>query len=69
MGGTGDEWLHCCQAHDAVAKGLEGDLALGICVAEVSPTMAITMTVGVVLIGPGFIWLRKKLKQRGKDNG
>lgn len=30
LGGTGQEWLHCCQAHDAVEKSLLGDIALEI---------------------------------------
>jgi hypothetical protein len=68
MGGTEDEWLHCCVAHDAVEKSLEGDLALGRCVAEVSPTMAGVMVAGVVVIGPAFLWIRKRLRER-KRNG
>jgi hypothetical protein len=64
FGGTGQEWLHCCQAHDAVEKSLSGDIALGLCVAEVSPLMGAIMFSGVVLFGGAFIALRGLLKRK-----
>lgn len=64
LGGTGQEWLHCCQAHDGVEKSLSGDIALGLCVAEVSPLMGVIMFLGVVLLGPTFIAVRRLLKRK-----
>jgi hypothetical protein len=52
LGGSGDEWLHCCQAHDLVPMSLESTFNLGQCVSEVSPIMGSIMFLGVFIFGP-----------------
>lgn len=64
FGGTGKEWLHCCKAHDAIEKSLSGDIALGLCVAEVSPLMGVIMFFGVAVFGTAFIAIRWLFKRK-----
>lgn len=58
LGGTGQEWIHCCKAHDAVEKSISGDIALGMCVAEISPLMGVLMGAGVLTFGTVYVALR-----------
>ncbi len=62
LGGTGAEWVHCCEAHDThyaaddpVLRLLQAHLELGRCVWEVSPAMAIVMVAGLFTFGTLFI--------------
>lgn len=49
LGGNGDEWLHCCIAHDLGAS----DEFLQTCVEAAGyPSMAFVMFVGVVVLNP-----------------
>lgn len=67
MGGTGEEWLHCCVAHDLAAKTVASDLALGKCVAAVSPLMGAAMAVGVLTFGTLYVALRRRGKTGKRD--
>lgn len=60
MGGTGEEWLHCCVAHDIAAKSVANDIALGQCVAAVSPAMGVVMAIGVLTLGTLYVALRRR---------
>lgn len=64
MGGTGDEWRHCCVAHDAAAKSIADDLAIGSCVADISPAMGLVMTLGVLTLGTVYVLVRRRLRRR-----
>ena len=64
LGGTGNEWAHCCKAHDAFYAqqqtmdlfaylGAHWDLAT--CVASVSWGMAVAMFAGLATLGLPYI--------------
>ena len=63
LGGAGNEWLHCCINHDLTEKSLSGDIALGVCVAQVSPAMGVLMVAGVLSLGTAYVGL-KRLQNR-----
>jgi hypothetical protein len=58
LGGTGKEWLSCCVDHDLIEKSISGDIALAVCVAEISPLMGVLMGAGVLTFGTAFVALR-----------
>jgi hypothetical protein len=62
LGGTGQEWLHCCVAHDQVDMTFQSALNLGQCVAATSPVMGLIMTIGVLAFGPVYLslWQRRR---------
>ena len=60
LGGTGQEWLPCCQAHDTVEMTTRSAVELGACVAKVSPVMGLIMMVGVLVFGPIYLAFRRK---------
>lgn len=62
LGGTGQEWHHCCVAHDLGASNLD----LARCVAETSPTMAAVMFAGLVVFGPIYLFWRRIRCPRGR---
>lgn len=62
--GSGDEWLPCCIAHDLAAKSIANDLALGRCVAEVSPLMGMVMAVGALTIGTVYVAILRTSRRR-----
>ncbi len=64
IGGRGNEWLHCCIDHDLVEKSLAGDLALGVCVAQESPTMGVLMGAGVLTLGTAYVVLKGRSKRK-----
>lgn len=64
LGGSGDEWLNCCIAHDLATKSVAHDLALGRCVAEVSPVMGVIMTIGVLTFGTLYVAARRIRRRR-----
>lgn len=84
LGGTGDEWLHCCANHDqayldlqehGLAVYVQFHLELMKCVAEISPIMSVIMGAALFTFG-WFIVNARNLKligwpnkARGKDNG
>lgn len=53
LGGTGDEWLHCCVAHDlSDLPMLASDIVLARCVADAGHGwMAPVMLAGLVTLG------------------
>ena len=59
LGGAGDEWLPCCQAHDLAPMNAHSAYELGACVASVSPWMGLVMMVGVLLFGPVYLMIRR----------
>lgn len=74
LGGTGDEWLHCCQQHDLTylaahhfGEYLAAHWELARCVAGVSWGMAGVMLAGVFVgtfalgrkILPAWYWNRR----------
>ena len=59
LGGTGHEWLSCCQAHDLAPMTSHSAYELGACVAKVSPWMGFVMMVGVLLFGPIYLFIRR----------
>jgi hypothetical protein len=61
LGGTGEEWLHCCIDHDFGASHWQ----LAQCVAETSPIMAVIMFVGVA--GPLGIGYRFFTSRRNSN--
>ncbi len=63
LGGTGQEWLPCCQAHDLAPMTLQSAADLGACVAKVSPWMGLIMMIGVAVFGPIYLATRR-LKKR-----
>lgn len=74
LGGTGEEWQHCCKAHDAFyAQQTSMDLGaylgahwdLASCVASVSWGMAATMFAGLVTFGGALIIVRHNKYQPG----
>jgi hypothetical protein len=74
MGGTGDEWRHCCATHDEVYAStsnlwdiLVSDFALGWCVAQISIGMGITMLVGLLTIGAGYFIHTRNTYRPGSD--
>lgn len=67
-GGTGREFLACCQAHDLSALDFSAALDLGRCVAEISPAIGFLMFLGAAIFGPAFIaYLR--WRERRKSMG
>lgn len=61
-GGRGDEWRHCCEAHDVAYLGepalrelLAAHVELGRCVWEVSPGMAVVMVAGLMTLGSLYL--------------
>lgn len=62
LGGSGDEWIGCCQIHDLSDQTFTAALALGKCVAASGyPTMGAIMTLGLLVFGRGYLFLRKWL--------
>jgi hypothetical protein len=47
-----------------IEKSLSGDIALGVCVAEVSPLMGALMGVGVLTLGTGYVALKALKKPK-----
>lgn len=56
IGGTGQEWHHCCVAHDLGGTNID----LARCVAETSPTMAVVMFAGLAVFGPIYLAIRHR---------
>jgi len=54
LGGSGDEWLHCCRAHDLSGINPQTAFDLGACVSHTSPTMAALMMAGLLVFGPAY---------------
>ncbi len=63
LGGTGAEWLLGCQAYDLVPMTLQSAADLDACVAQTSPLMGFVITVGVVVLGPIYLALRRSHRQ------
>lgn len=64
LGGVGNEWAHCCKAHDEfyASQGsldllayLEAHWSLATCVASVSWTMAVAMFTGLCVFGLPYL--------------
>lgn len=64
LGGTGNEWLPCCQAHDMVPMTVQSAVDLGACVARESPIMGLVMMVGVLVFGPIYLMLKSRQADR-----
>lgn len=64
LGGTSDEWLGCCQIHDQAAMTVDSAVALGACVAKVSPVMGLVMMIGVAVLGPAYLAIRRRQNRR-----
>lgn len=61
MGGTGTEWMGCCQAHDQVPNTISNAFALGDCVARTGyPLIGAIMVLGLILFG----WIYNALRAR-----
>lgn len=61
LGGNGNEWIGCCQAHDTSALDFQAALDLGACVAAQGYTgMGILMAAGVAVLGPIYLYFRRK---------
>ena len=59
LGGTGHEWLPCCQAHDLAPQTVQSALELGQCVARIDPSMGVVMALGVILLGPLYLAIKR----------
>lgn len=61
LGGTGDEWIDCCRAHDLSDLSTNAAVTLGQCVADVGyPLIGLIMMLGLVLFGRAYQFLRKR---------
>ncbi len=66
LGGTGDEWLHCCIEHDYGGS----DWLLSQCVAqEAGFGMALIMLIGVTIALPIriLLWRKKNVSRTDSD--
>lgn len=77
MGGTGNEWIDCCIAHDAFYARtqeaatfayLGAHWELAKCVANTSPFMGAIMGVGVSIFGAFYIGIRNQKFTRWPNN-
>jgi len=64
MGGTGQEWNHCCIAHDLGGS----DVELLNCVNEIWFGMGTVMVVGLLLFRPAWRVIQRKKLKEGKTN-
>ncbi len=66
LGGTGDEWLHCCVAHDlSTEPWMQSNIDLFQCVSDAGYSgMATLMLIGVATLGTIFIVLTGRRAQR-----
>lgn len=59
LGGSGDEWRHCCIQHDAAYEAgtstIQSHIDLAACVGQESWTMATVMFLGLMTLGWGYI--------------
>jgi hypothetical protein len=75
LGGTGEEWRHCCVAHDERYAAGEGfwrlfvsHFELGACVWTVSPLMAVLMVGGLLTFGAAyFVNAKNRFGRPGRD--
>jgi len=64
LGGTGNEWLHCCVAHDASDLNLAAHLDLAQCVSDSGYTaVGALMLVGLVAFCGIYIRVRTTLSK------
>lgn len=76
LGGTGDEWRHCCKLHDdfydvkrPFLEFVNGHYELAKCVWDISPWMAVVMFIGLMTIGGlHLIWIKNKRSKRNVQN-
>jgi hypothetical protein len=73
LGGSGEEWRHCCLAHDdryAAGEGawqlLGAHFELAGCVWQVSPVMAVLMVGGLLTFGAAY-WINLKNRHGRRD--
>ena len=68
LGGTGNEWINCCQTHDHAPQNLQSAIDLGVCVANQGYAgMGVLMTLGVAVLGPAYLAI-KRLTTRRKSS-
>lgn len=71
LGGSGDEWRHCCKMHDdfydvgyPFFEYMFAHWELAKCVWQISPWMAFVMFIGLVSFGTlQLIWIKNKLSK------
>ncbi len=60
LGGSGGEWINCCQIHDQAPQNLQSAIDLGICVADQGYAgMGVLMALGVALFGPVYLMIKR----------
>lgn len=62
LGGTGNEWIDCCRAHDLSDQSIAAAADLAACVATTGhAVMGVVMMLGLVLFGQTYMIVRKML--------